>query len=182
MRGERNPADGIAFLVSLWVTTADEHHTDGSTRIELNRALVEVACCHTFEEVYDVTLQTQHDTFRLRVTHTAVVFDHERFWLIAWGIGAIDEAKEDKALIVNAFSSETLYRRTDDTVFHLLHPFFGGERNRRDRPHTAGVQACVMLSDTLVVLGLGENLVMLSVGQDKDRALDATHKFLNDHL
>ena len=87
---------------------------------------------------------------------------------MAWRVGAIDESEEDKALIVNAFSSEALYRRTDNTILHLLHPLFGGEGNRCDAAHTAGIQTSVMLSDALVVLGFRENLVVLAVGEDED--------------
>ena len=38
-----------------------------------------------------------------------------------------------------------------------------------------------MLSDALVVLGLGQNLVVLAIGEDEDRALDATHELLDDY-
>ena len=155
-------ADRIAFLVCLWVTTADEHHTDGSTGIELNRAHVEVACCYTFKEVDDVTLQAQHDALGLRITHTAVIFYHHRFTL------DVDESKEDEAFIVDVFSGETFYGGTDNAVLDLLHPLLCGKGNRCHAAHTSGIQTSIVLADALVVLGLRQNLVVLAVGENED--------------
>ena len=38
-----------------------------------------------------------------------------------------------------------------------------------------------MLTNALVVLRLGQNLIVLSVGKYKDAALDTTHELFNDH-
>ena len=38
-----------------------------------------------------------------------------------------------------------------------------------------------MLANALVVFGLGQNLVVLAIGQDEYAALNATHEFLDDH-
>ena len=38
-----------------------------------------------------------------------------------------------------------------------------------------------MLTDTLVVLGLRENLIVGTISQHKDTALDTTHEFLDNH-
>ena len=97
--------DGVALLVSLRIAARDEHHTDGSTFVELNGALVKVAGSHTLEEVDDVALQTQHDSFGLWVTHATVVFYDVGLRLASRRIGAVDESEEDKSLVVNAFGS-----------------------------------------------------------------------------
>ena len=154
--------DGIALLVLLRIAARDEHHTDGSPFVEGDGALVEITSGHTLEEVHDVALQTEHHTLCLRVAHTAVVFDDHRLSL------DIDEAEEDESLVVDALCSQTFDGRTDDAVFHLLHPILGGEGNRCHRPHAASVQTCVVLTDTLVVLGFGQDLIVLSVCQYED--------------
>ena len=77
---------------------------------------------------------------------------------------------------------QTLNGRTDDAILHLLHPLLRGEGNGGDGTHAACVQACVVLSDTLVVLGLRENLVVLPIRQDEDTALNTTEEFFYHHL
>ena len=72
--------DGIALLVGLRITARYQHHTDGSTLVECNGALVEVSLSHTLKQVYDVALQAQHHALGLRITHTTVVFNDVRLW------------------------------------------------------------------------------------------------------
>ena len=84
--GERKAGDGITFLVSLGIASADEHHAHGSTLVELDGLLVEGAGSHALEEVYDVALQTQHHALRLGVAHATVVLDDIRVALTAVGL------------------------------------------------------------------------------------------------
>ena len=167
--------DGVTLLVSLRITAADEHHADCRTLVELDAALVEIAFSHTFEEVYDVALQTEHHTLGLWIAHTAVVLDDHGFALY------IDQTEEDETLVVDVLLGKPLYGRTDDTLVNLLHPLLGGKRYRCDASHTACVEACVVLTDTLVVFGFGQDLVVLAVGKYKYRALDAAEELLDDH-
>ena len=119
--------------------------------------LVEVACGNALKQVDNVGLQAQHDGLCLRIAHTAVVLDDH--WLTL----DIDEAEEDKSFVVNAFCCQSLDGRTDDAVFHLLHPLLCGEGYGGYAAHATGVQARVVLTYALVVLGLGQYLVVLSV-------------------
>ena len=48
-------------------------------------------------------------------------------------------------------------------------------------PHAPGVESGVAFSDALVVFRFGENLIVLSVGEHKHRALDARQEFFNHH-
>ena len=172
---------GISLLVILRISAADEHHADGSTRVKLDGTLVEVTGSHTLKQIHDIALQTKHHTFCLGITHSTVVFDDVRLGFACRCVGTVDETEEDETLVVDVLCSQTLYGRTDDTVLHLLHPFFCGKGNRRDRAHTAGVQACVVLTDAFVVFCFRENLIMPTIREHEDRALNTTHKFLNDH-
>ena len=131
---------------------------------------------HSFEEVDDVALQTRHHRLRLRVTHTTVVFDDHRLSL------DIDESEEDKALIVETFLRQSLHGRTDDAVFHFLHPLLRGEGDGRDAAHATGVESGVVLADALIVFSLRQDLIMLAIGQHKDGALDAGEELLDDDL
>ena len=167
--------DGVAFLVLLWITAADQHDADGSTLVKGYGAGVQVALCHTLEQVYDVRFQTQHDTLRLWVAHTAVVLDDHRLAL------DVDQSEEDETLVHDAFSLQTLYGRTDNALLHLLHPLLRGEGYRTDAAHAARVQTGVVLANALVVLGFGQNLVVVAVSQHEDRALDAAEELLDDH-
>ena len=168
-------ADRIALFVGLRITAADEHHTYRGTLVELHFATVEVAGCHALEEVDDVALQAEHHTLCLRVAHATVVLDDHRV------AAYVDESEEDEALVVDAFGGEPLYCGPDDAVFHLLHPFRGGEGHRSHATHTTGVQAGVVLADALVILCLGQKLVVTPVGKDEHRALDAGEELLDDH-
>ena len=172
--------NGIALLVGLGIATRDQHDTDGCTLVERNLALIEIALSHTLEQVHDVALQAQHDALRLGVAHTAVILDDVGFGFRAGRVGAVDESEEDKSLIVNAFGCQAFDGGTDDTVLHLLHPRLRGEGNGRDRAHAASVQTGVVLANTLVVLGLRQNLVVLTVCQHEHGTLDATHELLDD--
>ena len=168
--------DGISLFVFLRITATDQHDTDSSTFVELDGALVKVSFSHTFEKIHDVTLQTEHHTLCLRVTHTTIVFNDHRVSL------HIDKSEEDKAFIVDTLGFQSLNSRTDNAILYLLHPFPGGERHRGYRTHTTGVQTRVVFSDTLVVLCLWQNLIVFTICQYEDTALDTTQKFLDDHL
>ena len=144
--------DRIALLVSLWITTAHEHHADSCTLIKLDGSLVQVTISHALEEIHDVALQAKHHALGLWVAHTAVVLDDHRLALY------VDQTEEDETLVVDVLLSQALYGRTDDAVFHLLHPLLA-----------------------LVVLSLRQNLVVLAIGQDEYGALDAAQEFLNHH-
>ena len=166
--------DFVAFLIRLGITAADQHDADSSPLVELDLILVEIDVGHALEEVDDVGLQAQHDGLRLGVAHAAVVLDDLRL------AAAVDESEEDKALIVNAFGSQAFDGGTDDAVLDLLHPLLCGEGYGRDAAHAAGVQTGVALADALVVLGLGQNLVVLAVGKHEDGALDTAEELLDD--
>ena len=174
-------ADGIAFLVFLGIAAANEHDTNGSTGIKFDGAQVEVTCCHTLEEIHDVTLQTQHHTLCLRVAHTTVVFDDIGLRFASRCVGAVNESKEDEALVVDTVGSKSFDGRTDDAVFDFLHPLLRCKRDRRHATHATGIQTRIVFADTLVVLGLRQNLIVLAVGEHKNATLDATHELLDDH-
>ena len=173
--------DGVTFLIFLRIATAYQHDADCSSGIEFYGALVEIALGNTLEEVYDVAFQSQHHTLCLWVAHTTVIFDDKWFWLLTRSIRAVDESEEDKSLIVDTVGSKTFYGRTDYAVFHLLHPVLSGKWHRGNATHTAGIETCVVLTYTLVVLCLRQNLIVLAIGKYKDAALDATHELLDDH-
>ena len=86
--------------------------------------LIKITIGNAFKEIYDVTLQSQHHSFCLGVTHTTVVFYHHRVTI------NIDQAKEDESLIVNILSRKSFNRWSDNVIFHLLHPLLIGERHR----------------------------------------------------
>ena len=173
--------DGIAFLVFLGIATTDQHDANCRTGIKLDMALIQITSGYTFKQIDDITLQAQHDTLCLRIAHTTVVLDDVWLGLSCRGVGAIDKSEEDKTFIVDIVSGQSFYGRTNDAVFHLLHPFFRGKGNRGDRTHTARVQACVVFTNALIVLRFGQNLIVLTVGQDEDTALDTTHELLDNH-
>ena len=116
--------DGEAFLVSHGIAAADEHHADSGTWVGLHGLRVEVAVGHALKQIDDVALQSRHHYLSLRIAHAAVVLnDH--------GVAVdVDQTKEDEAFVIELFLSQSLYGRTDDAVFHLLHPFLGGKGNR----------------------------------------------------
>ena len=127
--------DGIALLISLGIATADQHHANGCTFVELNALLVEVAGSNAFEQVDDVALQAQHDALSLRIAHAAVVLDDVGIALITVGLGGafgqtVHQTEEDESLVVDAIGSESFHSGTDDSVFDLLHPRFVGKGNR----------------------------------------------------
>ena len=122
-----NACDGIALLVGLGIAARDEHDTNSSPLIESYLALIEIAFGHPLKEVHDITLQSQHDALCLRIAHAAVIFNDVWLGLGTGCVGAVDKSKEDKALVVNTFCSQSLYGRTDDAVFYLLHPFLCGK-------------------------------------------------------
>ena len=167
--------DRIALLVSLWITAAHEHDADCCTLIKLDVSLVKVASSNTLEEVYDVALQSEHDTFCLWVAHTAVVLDDH--WLAL----NVDQSEEDEALVVDVLFCKSLYCRTDDALVYLLHPFLGSKRYWGNATHTTSIQAGIMLTDTLVVLSLRQNLIVLAVSENKYRAFDAAQEFLDNY-
>ena len=76
---------------------------------------------------------------------------------------------------------QSLNRRTDDAAIYLLHKLLVGEWNGRNGTHTACVEAYVSLANALVVFRYGKHLIVFAVGQDKDRALNAIEKLLNDN-
>ena len=167
--------DRITLLVSLWITTAYEHHADSCTLIKLDATLVKIAGSYTLEEIHDVALQAEHHALSLWVTHTAVVLDNHRLALY------IDQTEEDEALVVDVLFSQTLYGRTDDALIHLLHPLLGCEWHRGNATHTAGIQTGIVLADALVVLSLRQNLVVLAIGQYEYGALDTAEEFLDNY-
>ena len=124
--------DQFAFFVGFGITAAYQHDRNGCTRVYCQGALVEVAFGHAFQQVYQVALDAEHDYFRFRVAHTAVVFDH-------LGIVLIDKAQEDEAFIVDTFRFQTFDGRTDDLCFHFGHIPLVGKWNRGNGTHTAGV-------------------------------------------
>ena len=167
--------DRIAFLVFLGISTTYEHHAYHSTLVELDRALVEVAIGNSLEEIYNITLKTEHNTLGLGVSQTAVILDDHRFAIY------IDKSEEDETLVVDTFRGQTIHSGTYDTVLHLLHPFLGGKWDGSDTAHTTSVQTSVALTYALVVFCLGQNLIVGTVGENEYRALDAAKIFLDDH-
>ena len=151
--------DRVSLLVCLRIAAAHEHHADCCTLVKLDGSLVEVTFCYSLKEVHDVALQSEHYALGLRVAHTAVVLDDHRLALY------IDQTEEDEALIVDILLCQTLYGRTDDAVFHLLHPLLGSERYWGYAAHTACVQTGIVLADALVVLSFWQNLVVLAIGK-----------------
>ena len=173
--------DGVALLVSLWITTRYQHHAHGSTLVKGDGTLVEVPLGHTLKQVNQVALQAQHHSLSLWVAHSAVIFNHIWLSLFAGGVGTVNQSEEDKAFIVDTVGSQTLYGWTDNTILYLLHPLLGGERHGAHATHTTCVQTGIMLANTLVILGLGQNLVVLTVCQHEYRALDTAHELLDHH-
>ena len=137
--------------------------------------LIEIAGSHTLKQVNDVALQAQHHALSLGIAHAAVVLnDH---WLALH----VDEPEEDEALIVDALGLQSFHGGANDAVLHLLHPLLCGKRYGRDAAHAAGVQTFVALANALVVLGFGQNLIVIAIGEHEHGALNATQIFLDDH-
>ena len=167
--------DGVAFLVGFRITAADQHDADSSTLVKRYLTLVKVALGNTLKQIDDVTLQTQHHALCLWVTHATIVFNDHRLAF------HVDESEEDKTFIINVLGLQTLNGRLDDAVFHFLHPFLGGKGYWRDAAHTSCVQSFVAFTNAFVVLGLGQDLIMLTIGQHEHRALYTTQELLDDH-
>ena len=167
--------DGVPLLIVTGITARDEHHTHRRTGVELDAALAEVALGHALEEVYDVALETEHHALSLGVAHAHVVLDDHRLAL------HVDKAKEDEALVVDTLGSQALDGGAHDALLHLLHPCCVGKGYGRDGAHTTRVESCVALADTLVVLGFGEQLIVLTVGEHEHGALNAREELLDDH-
>ena len=153
--------DWVALYIFLWIATANEHYTNSGTLVKFYSTLVEILVSNTLKEINDITLKTKHNALSLRVSHTAVVLDYHRLAV------HVDKTEEDKALIYDTFLCKTFYRWTDDALVNLLHPFLCSKRNRCHATHTACVETCVVLADTLVVLCLWKNLVVLAVGKNE---------------
>ena len=176
-----NARDGVALVVMLGVSTRHKHDAHSRTGVELNGLLGKIAFCHAFEQIDEVALDAEHDCFGLWVAHAHIVFnDH---WVASLGAGIVavhaDESEEDESLVVDAFCGQTFHCRANYIVLHLLHEFLVGKRNRRHTAHSTCIQARVVLTNALVVLCLRQNLIVLAVGQYKDRAFDATEELLN---
>ena len=90
-------------------------------------------------------------------------------------------AQEDEAFVEDTFLDEAVHGGLDDVGAYFLHEDVVGKGNGRHAAHAAGVQTLVTLTDAFVVLGYGEHLVVLAVGQHEDGALDAAEKLLDDH-
>ena len=172
--------DGVALLIFLWITTRYQHHANSCTLIKGDGTLVEITLGHTFQQVNQIALQAQHHALSLWVAHTAVILNHVWLSLLARGVGAVNQSEEDKALVVDAISSQTLYGWTDNAVLYLLHPLLSGKRHGGNATHTTGVQTSIVLANTLVVLGLGQNLIVFAISEYEHRALDTAHELL-DH-
>ena len=130
-----NACDRIAFLICLRIASADEHDADGSTRVELNLALIQIAFSYALKQVDDVAFQTKHDALRLRVAHATVILNDVGFCLTSRRVCTVDESEEDEAFIVDTILGETFNGRTDDAVLDLLHPILRGKGYGRNRAH-----------------------------------------------
>ena len=150
--------DGITLGIFLGITTANEHHTDGSTLVESYISASDVALRHALEEVNDVGFEPKHHAFRFGVAHSAVVFDNH------WVAFHVDKSEENETLIVYSLFGQSVYRGANDALFHLLHPLWGGERHGTNAAHTACVKACIVFANALIVLSLGQNLIVFAVG------------------
>ena len=125
--------NGVSFFVGFGVATAYKYNANSRTVVKFNMILVAVFVGHTFEKFNNIRLQTQHDGLSFGVAHTTIILNDVRFTL------NIDEAKENKAFVFNVFGSQSVYSRTYDAVFNLLHPLFCGKGNRRYTTHASSV-------------------------------------------
>ena len=164
--------DYFAFFIRFGISAAYQHNCNGCTRVVNQGAAVKVAFGYTFQQVYQVALDTEHDYFRFRVAHAAVVFDHLRIVLV-------DQAEEDETFIVDTFRFQSFDGRTDDLFIHLCHIGFIGKRDGRNGTHTTCVETCVAFADTFIVFGYREHFVVCPVGHDEYRAFDTCHELFD---
>ena len=67
-----------------------------------------------------------------------------------------------------------------DAFAHLFHKYLIDKRNGCYATHTAGVQSLVTFSDTFIVFGYRQYLIMLTIAQDKYRALYPAEEFFDN--
>jgi len=168
-------ADGKSLVIMFRISAGYQHDAYCRTGVYLQDFFIQIACCHSFKQFHQVTLDAQHDTFRFRVAHAYIVFNDHRFAFY------INQAEEDKAFIVDAFCCQSFYCGADDTFFHFFHPCFVGKRNRRYTTHTTGVQPFVAFADAFVVFCFGQNLVVLSIGQNEYGTFYTAQEFFNHY-
>ncbi|KWR55541.1 hypothetical protein AA415_01319 [Bacteroides stercoris] len=168
-------AHGIAFLIRFGIPAADQHYAGSRARVEFHCLGIEVYLVHAFEKLYNVALDAQHDTFGFRVAHTYIVFDNHRLVLY------IDKSQENETFVQNAFFAQPVDGRLYDAFAHLFHKYLIGKRNGCYATHTAGVQSLITFSDTFIVFGYRQYLIVLTIAQDKYRALYPAEEFFDNH-
>ena len=100
-------------------------------------------------------------------------------WLVIY----IDKAKEDKAAVVDTLGTEAVDSGAHDALLHLGHKGFIGKGYGRYRTHAAGIEACVALAYTFVVLRYRQYAVCAgAVGKHEYRAFYTLEEFLDYNL
>lgn len=174
--------DFLTLLVMFGIASGYEHHAGCRAGVYVEVDLLEVAFVDVAEELHHVGPDAGKDAFGLGVAHADVVFDNVGVELAVLGVGDGHEADEDEALIGDVLLTESFHGGGDDALVNLLHELLVGKIHGADGTHAACVEACVVLADALVVLGCGEDMVVLAVGEDEDAELYAIEVLFDDHL
>lgn len=74
-------ADGKSLVIMLRISAGYQHDAYCRTGVYLQDFFIQIACCRSFKQFHQVTLDAQHDTFRFRVAHAYIVFNDHRFAL-----------------------------------------------------------------------------------------------------
>ena len=167
--------DQLTLLISLGITARNAYNRNRRAGIDAQIALVELTEGNALEQLHNIALDTWQHNLGLGVAHTHVILNHI-------GIACnVHQTDEYKSVVVDLLLGKTCNRRAHDTLLDLAHKLLVGKRNGRNGTHTACIQTGVALANTLVVLRNGQNLIVLTVGCNKHRALDTAQILLNHH-
>ena len=169
-------ADRESFFVGNRITVRSQYDADTRIICKLQVDLVESSVDAGFKYINNVCLHTRKHNLCLRIAEAGIVLEHLR------SVRCQHQSEEDNSLKRSSLGCHRIYGRLIDIFFTELIHFFGIERTRGEVAHTAGVQAGVAVSCSLVVLCGTHRLDRLSIHKGENGNLTSGHKLLDDHL
>ena len=164
----------LALFVGARITLAGEHHDCGAALRSLRGTeFREFALFGSVEQREHVTVVEREHNLAFGVAEAAVVFHDLR------ALRSHHDAHIEHARVGLAFGGHALEGRFDNRLLHLVEESVGHHRSRAVSAHATRVRALVVVKDALVVLGGGENHVVLAVANHEDGGFFAVHEFFN---
>ena len=172
--GRLDPLDRRAGVVARGVLAAGDDHGHRRARADADLRAAQVAGRGGGERPEQVAFEERQQRLRLRVAEPAVELQHPR------PVGGQHQAGEEHADERRGAARELLEHGPVDPVDELLDLGRPEARDRRERPHPAGVRPRVAVADALVVAGGAERDRPFPVAQREDGELLALEQLLED--